>query len=524
MNAPSAGRQTPTVRELLEGGAARLESGDLAGALEVFEEGAHRFPDEWRFAANAGTVLHRLGSVGAALRRLNQALVRWPSVPLLHHKLAAWLLELGQEEAAVRLLERAAALDGAGVESLMQLGVACLETQRVERALAVATRSIERAPENAEAHALHGIVLAALGERAASDAALRRALALDPGCAQAAHHLARRGEPLDPAPLRARIEDHRLPPSTRSKLAFALGCLHERRGEHAEAFASFARGNALARRPWDPARHSALVDALIEVSRDDSFARVDPARAGSAPIFVVGLPRTGSTLVEQILAAHPEVHAVGEHARGLPRLARELPALRPGVRAFPTRRPAPRDPAVLAECYRASPRRPGARACAPSTSCSRISDAGLIALLFPDAHPECRRDPRQRVSTFFLEFSATNPWSYDLEHIALYYRDYERLMRHWTAHLPLPVLDVPYEELVAEPEAWTRRVLEFVGLAFDPRCLRHEEAQRPVFTASALQVREKLHGRAVGRWKAYASFLGPLAELAAGGRAGAISP
>jgi hypothetical protein len=141
---------------------------------------------------------------------------------------------------------------------------------------------------------------------------------------------------------------------------------------------------------------------------------------------------------------------------------------------------------------------------------------GLVALLFPDARVlNCRRDPRDSgLSTYFLEFQRNDlAWSYDLGHIAQYYRDYERLMAHWAEHLPLPVLDVSYEALVAEPEGQARRVLDFLGLPWNERCLHHERAQRPVFTASHLQVREKLHGRAVGRWVPYARFLGPLAEL-----------
>src|SRR5262245_1254694 len=520
MSAPLVAREDSGARALLERGARLLEAEDLSGALEAFEEGARRFPDEWRFPCNAGTVLHRQGQVGAALRCVNHALARWPSVPLLHHKLGAWLLELEQDEAALRLFERAATLPGAGVESLLQLGVAYLETRASERALATAEQALALAPANAEAHALHGLVLAARGERADSDAALHRALALDPACPQAAHHLARRGELLDPEPLRARLEEENLPAATRSKLAFALGCLHDRRGEHAPAFACFARGNELARRPWDPAWNSRTTDALIEHCRGAFFERVDPTRAGHAPIFVVGLPRTGSTLIEQILSAHPRVHAAGEHALGLPRIARELSALRPGVRAFPAGLGdlAAADLDALARRYLASlppAREPGLRPV--DKLLANFQMLGLVALLFPDARVlNCRRDPRDSgLSTYFLEFQRNDlAWSYDLGHIAQYYRDHERLMAHWTEHLPLPVLDVPYEGLVSEPELWTRRLVGFLGLEWDERCLHHEGAERPVFTASALQVRESVHARSVGRWVPYAAYLGPLAELA----------
>jgi len=519
MRASSPPRAATTAAELLARGAALFEAEDLSGALGTFEEGARHFPDEWRFLCNAGTVLHRQRRMGEALRRVNQALALAPTSLLLHHKLGTWLLELDQHEAALRLFERAAAFPDAGLDGLLHLGVACLETKKIERALATIARALALAPESAEAHALHGMVLAVLGEREESDAALRRALALDPACAQAAYHLARRGTALDPGPLRARLADPQLSAAIGSKLHFALANLHDQRGEHAEAFTHFTRANALARRRWDPEQNSRHFDALIALCHGEFFARGAPARGEAGPIFLVGLPRTGSTLLEQILAAHPLVHAVGEHSQGLPRLARELPRLRPGVRAFPAGLEDldAHDVERLAESYRASlPPAPAPGLRSVDKLLANFQMLGLIARLFPDARVvDCRRDLRDcGLSSFFLDFQRNElPWSYDLEHIARYYRDYERLMAHWAEHLPLPVLAVPYEGLVAEPEAWTRRVLEFVGLPWDPLCLRHERAQRPVFTASALQVRERPHARALDRWKPYAPFLGPLAQF-----------
>jgi Flp pilus assembly protein TadD len=504
----------PECGALLRRGASLLETGELEPALATFEEGAQRFPREWRFACNAATVLHRQGRLGEAIRRANQALALAPAVALVHLKLGTWLLEAEQPGPALRLFERAARLPDAGLDELLHLGVAWLETKELARALAVAEEAVARSPDEAEAHTLLGLVLAARGERAASDAALRRALELDPTSAQAAYHLARRGVELDPAPLRAAFEDGRLLAAKRSKLAFALGHIHDRRGETELAFACFTRANELAGRRFDPERHAAEVAAVIEASGPALFARAARQSPDPAPIFIVGLPRTGSTLLEQILAAHPRVHAVGEHAQGLPRLARELHALRPRLAPFPRGllELTPQDEERLAARYLASLPPAAAAGLRPLDKLLANSiNLGLVARLFPSARIlHARRDPRDSaLSTYFLEFQRNElPWSYDLAHIAAVYREHARLMRHWREHLPLPILDVDHEELVAQPEAVTRRILAFVGLEWDERCLTPQYAKRPVFTASALQVRETLHARGVGRWRAYAKHLG----------------
>jgi tetratricopeptide (TPR) repeat protein len=517
-----------TAAELLDAGARRLSVGDHAGALDAFQRGRKRFPDEWRFPCNEATVLHRSGDVAGALRLAALALRLAPDEPFLHHKLGAWLLEIDRGDAAVPLYERAARLAGGDVHGLLLLAVAYMETKQVERAGETVATALLAAPDHAEVLALHGLVLTSLGRREESAAALERALELDPACAQAAYHLARRGTDVDPAPLEARLASKHLDPAARGKLCFALGNVYQNRGEHETAFRYFVRANALAGRPWDPDANTGFVDALIATCTRELLAPAAARGIGSAPIFVVGLPRTGSTLLEQMLAAHPRVRTVGEHSLGIPRIARELASVRAGVRPYPLGLAdlTPPDRAHLAARYLASlPVEPDAAA-RIATGELRLVDKvlanhaalGLIALLFPDAKVlHCRRDPRDSgLSSFCIEFQRQElPWTYDLEHVARYYRDHQRLERHWAGHLPLDVLTVPYEELVAAPERWARRVTEFVGLEWSPACLRYDEAERPVFTASALQVREKPHTRAVERWRPYAAHLGPLMGVAA---------
>jgi len=245
------------------------------------------------------------------------------------------------------------------------------------------------------------------------------------------------------------------------------------------------------------------------------FARTD--RAGSQselPVFIVGMPRSGTTLVEQILASHPMVHGAGE-LDYMRRIMQTLPE-RLGVQ-----RPIPEcaaniDTALaerIAEEHLQHLRE-------HSASALRITDKtpsnflrlGLIALLFPKARIiHCQRDPLDTcLSCYFLRFGQGQAFAYDLDDLGRYYRDCARLMEHWRRVLPSPLLEVPYEALVADQEGWSRRLIAFLGLDWDDRCLAFYRSERQVKTASVWQVRQPVYASSIGRWRRYAKHLGPL--------------
>jgi hypothetical protein len=277
-----------------------------------------------------------------------------------------------------------------------------------------------------------------------------------------------------------------------------------------------ARGEA-----FDPAVHAAYVDRLIATFTPAYFEQVRGFGLDTdVPIFVVGMMRSGTTLVEQILASHPLVYGAGERielgllASGLPRrlgVADEYPECvrhldRATVQAVAT--------TVLQGLQERSD---GARHVVDKMPLNFLG-LGLIATLFPKARIiHCQRDPVDTcLSCYLRNFAASFTFTYDLQHLGLYYRQYERLMAHWRAVLPLPIFELRYEELTAEPETHTRQLLAFCGLPWDERCLRFHETERPVRTASMLQVRQPMYRSAVGRWQRYEKHLSPLLAALAG--------
>ncbi len=224
--------------------------------------------------------------------------------------------------------------------------------------------------------------------------------------------------------------------------------------------------------------------------------------------------RSGTTLAEQILASHPQIHGAGE-LDTLGRLAGSLP------RRLATQIPYPEcvahldaatARAVAADYLEVLKQHGGAAERVVDKMPLNFLGLGLIATLLPRARiVHCRRDPMDTcLSCFFRDFTTSFTFKYDLRDLGLYYREYERLMAHWRRVLPLPIFELQYEELTAAPEAVSRRLVAFCGLDWDERCLRFHETERPVRTASTAQVRQPMYQSAVGRWRRYEKHLGPL--------------
>jgi hypothetical protein len=294
-------------------------------------------------------------------------------------------------------------------------------------------------------------------------------------------------------------------------LHHALGKYHEDLGESEAAFAEHASGNALARRsnpPYDRAATTARIDAILAAYDGPTLNALAAAGAGVSsdrPVFIVGMPRSGTTLAEQILASHPDVHGADELLFW--NLAAEQAHTTPaGKRAETIARLATEYLAQLARhsstTARVTDKLPG-----------NFENVGLIHAALPMARfIHLERDPRDTcLSIFFQGFTAAHTYATDLDDLAHYYREYRRLMTHWRATLPAgTLLDVQYEGLVTDPDAWTRRMLGHVGLPWDARCLEFHRTERSVLTASGWQVRQPLHTSSVGRWQRYQRFLGPL--------------
>jgi tetratricopeptide (TPR) repeat protein len=307
--------------------------------------------------------------------------------------------------------------------------------------------------------------------------------------------------------------------SDRYHLCFALGKALEDRGEYAESFACYERGNALKRaasryRPEVLEQNTRL---QIEVCTPELFARNRGSGAQDKdPIFIVGLPRSGSTLIEQILASHSAVEGTQELA--------DIPRMVVDLQGQDWNRAEPRYPAVLAQLDAAQLNRLGKRYLADTrayrTAEPRFIDKmpnnfrhiGLLHLILPNARIiDARREPMACCFGNYKQlFAHGQEFAYSIEDIARYYRTYLDLMRHWDAVLPGRVLRIQHEDLVNDLEGSVRRLLEYCGLEFEPACLDFHKTERSVRTASSEQVRQPLYREGLEQWRHYEPWLGPL--------------
>ena len=322
------------------------------------------------------------------------------------------------------------------------------------------------------------------------------------------------------------LEETRLPDAQRLWLHFGLAQVMDARGEYTEAAEHLERGNSLQRSEWrkraqeyDPKEYGRLVKQMIGVCGPDFFDRVRGFGLESeVPVFIFGLPRSGTSLVEQILASHSQVCGAGEI-----RLASDTMAALGGQGVDPIEglrqlnrqtalRLAARHLERLRELSRTAPR-----------VVDKMPDnylyLGLLASLFPRAKfIHCRRDLRDvAISCWKAHFQGVR-WANDQEHIASRFYEHQRIMEHWRKVLPVPLLEVDYEETVADLESVARRLVDWCGLKWEPKCLEFHQTKRPVSTASAVQVRQPIFRTSVGRWKHYEQALASLLSAIPGGR------
>lgn len=308
-------------------------------------------------------------------------------------------------------------------------------------------------------------------------------------------------------------------------LHFALGKLYDSMKEYDKSFRHFATAHCIESATYDPAQNSRKFDELIEVFSAENMARLPRSTSRSnLPVFIVGMPRSGTSLVEQILASHPQIYGAGE-LEDMHRMSETLSTMLGGKINYPQCVASAKRKHLdeLAQRHLAMLRK-------LTKTATRVVDKmphnflalGLIELLFPGAHIiHCKRDPIDTCfSIYGLPFNASHPYTDSLEHLGSYYLEYLRLMEHWKTVLSVPILEVQYEELVADQERISRQMVEFCGLPWDERCLNFHEAERLVTTHSYDQVRRPIYKQSVARWKHYERHLDPLIEVL--GRNGVI--
>ena len=464
----------------LDEAAAHVRADRLDAAAQVYRRLEREAPGDVRAAYSLATIDIRQGRLERARKRLEGVVVLEPGLAAAQHNLGAVCQRLGAWPQAAGAYGRAVDLQPAAAESRAGLAAALAALGRADDAIAQ-HRELARDP----AHRW---------------AALTRITLIDPAAI---------GDE-DLAAMRAASNEANLDGETRIGLWFALGDVLDRRGMSAEAFAAYAAGNR-ARRATLPADAAARANAAAALYVRD---QITPARIATqagqgsrsaAPIFIVGFPRSGSTLIEQILASHPQVQGLGETGV-LPELV---------THGYPDTPAGLKD---LAARYLAAMRERG------WDGASRFVDktlenylhGGQIRLMFPRATIlHAVRDPIDTAFAGYRQlFAGGNETLYDLADIAAEYSRYRGLMDHWRAVLPGGVVEVGYETLVGDPQSQVRSLIETVGLAWDPAVLQFHERAGAVTTASASQVRRPIYASSVARWRRYATELRPLtAEL-----------
>ena len=520
----------PALTEALNGrGNALMRLRRPEQALASYDQVLARNPGHVPALANRGVALRDLGRAEEAVASSDRALEIRPDHVWSHNNRGVALMDLGRTALALASLERALQLKPDYADAWNNRGRALADSGdpaeglgRSAEAMASFDRAIALNPDYAEAYDNKGVLLVELGRAEDAAAAFERAIALAPRAARYYYHLAQarrlQRADLQLTTMQALARDPAgLSAQDLTELHFALAQALDGAGDPASAFPHLIQGNALRRSQiaFDEAdalrRLSLIRRTFTPQLMAKKAGRGHPSRA---PVLVIGMPRSGTTLVEQILASRPGVAAAGETA------AFPLSVAEVHLRGRPLDFPAG-VPQLSFKALRELGGRYVARLQAAAPDARLLIDKrpdnfrylGLIHLALPNARIiHVRRDPRDTCFSCFTKlFGAGVPYSFDLGELGRYHRAFDRLMAHWRRLLPEgAVLEVDYEALVADPEAEGRRILAHCGLEAPSGPLEVHRTQRRIRTASALQVRQPIYRSAVGRWRRYEAFLEPL--------------
>jgi tetratricopeptide (TPR) repeat protein len=492
-------------------------------AIHQYELAVSLRPDQPEARNNLGNVLAALKRPLDAIDQYKKALAIRPDYAEVYNNLGNALSFLGRFDEAITQYRQAVALRPAYGGAHNNLGTALLASRRAEEAVTHYQKALACEPNNADIHSNLGVALNTLGEVAHARVAFARAVSLAPRKTEFYLNLlsCKRITADDPR-LATMLELYRdvasLSVHDQIALHFALGRIYADLDEHERSFRHLTWGNTLKRRELIYDEATAL--GLFARTKATFTSELMSAKRGAGdpsrvPVFVLGMPRSGSTLVEQILASHSQVFGAGElHEFGdaVDVIARannwSYPEMVANMSAEQLRQ--------LGRSYVDS-----IRACAPSAA--RIVDklpgnfgsVGLIHLALPNARIiHTTRHPLDTcLSCFSLLFARGQPFSYDLAELGRYYRGYHTLMQHWHAVLPQGVmLEVRYEDVVSDLEGQARAMVTHCGLEWEESCLAFHQTRRPVHTASMTQVRQPIYRTSIGRWRRYKDQLKRLIE------------
>lgn len=507
-------------------GLAYRDLDDIPRALECLEHAVGLAPQNADFRINFGATMNRAEMPDLAVEQYYKAVELQPNLLEAIVMLGETLSELRRFDDARECIDRALMLHPEMPELSERRGFVYLEMGDTGHALADFDRVLKQYPQRPMALLGAGRTHMEAGHSKEATANLEQLVELHPDTGTGYFYLAasRKFKPDDPVISQLKMLADKTGSEDKASIAlnFALGKIYDDCKQWDDAFAHYARGNCLRNEEYkyQPEREEARFDDLISVFNHELFeGHRDCGAESNLPVLIVGMPRSGTTLTEQIISSHPVVVGAGEvvfWGKASQALPYSLKTSTPYPQCM--EQIVPEKAADMADRYIHLLR----KIAGPGTNTARITDKmphnfmslGLIALLFPNAPIiHCKRNAMDNcLSIFFQNFGGRHPYAYDLANIGHHHKQYERLMAHWHEVLPGRILDINYEDTIADPEYWSRNLIKHVGLEWDDACLAPHKQERTVKTASHWQVRQPIYKTSVQRWRNYEQYLGPLKE------------
>lgn len=507
--------------------AAHIQLGDACTRLGRWEDASRAYVQALALQSDDVGTSIKLGNVYLGVQRFADAaelyertLETLPDNAVLYRHLGVVLHRIGQTQKAIDCLERAIELRPDYAKARIDLAMVYRQLERTVEAMHQIQEAIHFMPDDVDAHISLALTLRQEGRMGLASRHLSQFLAIEPTCGAAYYHLSMIRPPLDLIPrIRRLLDDPALPEDDAIHCHFALGNVFDAHTASDLAFDHYRQANTLKRRSLtnDPRDNTRLFEKLIETYSKDFFEQKRGLGCDSdLPVFIVGMPRSGTTLVEQILSTHGSIHGAGE----LESFAGVNHAI---AHRFRSVKPAPDCMSLIdQETVDEFSARYLEELRLRSGSAARVVDKlpgnfvriGLIKTLFPNAYVvHCSRNALDNCVSLYFHYFQALTCSFDLRELGQYYLDYRHLMNHWEGLFPDGIFEVNYEELVHDPERESKALVNYLDLSWDARCLEFYKNTRAVMSPSNIQVRHPVYRAAVDRWKRYEKHLGPLIEV-----------
>jgi tetratricopeptide (TPR) repeat protein len=503
--------------QLLQRGLALQQAGKLKEAEYYYQLVLRDEPDHPEALNLLGTLASRAKNHGIAIECLTKAVEAQPKNLFYRNNLGYCLNAASKAREALPHFQKVVASNPRMLEPIVGLGHAHRLLGEGEEAEKALRRALQLSPDNRRVQLTLAEVLIDLGRIKESAEIFRAILEKDPkniaaivGLASAREAGSQEG---DMERFEFALKDTSLAPEKQAALHSALGQIYDQQKKPSEAFTHFIKANELDKAEFDLTAFRNQINDLVELFTPFFFmSKSGFGSPSERPILVVGMPRSGTTLTEQILSSHPLIAGAGELS--------EMHKLHQSIAHSANWRRTMTN--LTDEKCKQLAQRYLAELDRHSQTAPRVVDKmphnfmllGFIALLFPKARiVHCRRDPMDNcVSIYTHRFNKSHGYSTDMKTLGLYYREYRRLMDHWRKVLPLSMFELQYEDMIADQESMSRKLIDFGGMEWDDACLSFHETERTVRTLSRWQVRQPIYTSSVKRWKKYDAFLGPLKE------------